>query len=154
MNNRLLTAFVWCALAAAPAFALSPDEIKKQYPEDRYLVGIGQVKASGNAAADRRAAEVMARYEIAKQIRVRVESEMVDRMCGGKSPGCKSEVQLVVKQTVDEVLAGAKTVDYTEEKGMATAVAVLPKAEEDGVRQKAAESLRERGRDIPERTTQ
>ncbi|MBI5179010.1 MAG: LPP20 family lipoprotein [Nitrospinae bacterium] len=151
MNRRLLAAFAWCALAALPAFAVSPAEIKKQYPDDQYLVGVGQVKTSGNSAADRRVAEVMARYEIAKQIRVRVETEMVDSMCEGKSPECKNEVRMVIKQTVDEVLTGSKIADYTEEKGMAAAVAVLPKAAADDVRRKAEESLKIRDQEIPVR---
>jgi len=107
------------------------------------------VRASGNSSADRRVAEVMARYEIAKQIRVRVESEMVDRQCeGGKQPDCANEIRMVIKQSVDEVLAGSKVVDYAEGKGMVTAIAVLPKGDAGAVAAQKAAEAEKRAREV------
>lgn len=127
-------------LFAAPALALEFPDIKKQFSENEFIIGIGEVKASGKNPADQRMAEIMARLEIAKQIRVRVESEMVDTACeeAGKTraPDCRNEVVMVIKQTVDEVLAGTKIVKSGMEKGTVYAVAILPKGDSGGLLEK------------------
>ena len=154
MNNAFARVLCVAALAAAlasPAFALELPEIKKQFPESGFIVGIGEMKASGNGPADKRMAEVLARLEIAKQIRVRVEEEMVDTACegSGKTAGsaCRNEVVMIIKLTVDEVLAGSKIVKSGEEKGTVYAVAVIPKGDSGGLSEKKAAEMADLARE-------
>lgn len=123
-------------LSAAAAFALEFPDVKNQYPENEFIIGTGEVKASNNNSADKRIAEIMARVEIAKQIRVRIESEMVDTVCEergkARESDCRNEVTMVIKQTVDEILAGSKIVKYGTEKGTVYAVVVLQKGDTGG----------------------
>ncbi len=146
--TRVSTVAVWLTvlvLSSAPARALEFPEIKKQFPENEFIIGVGEVKATGNKSVDRRMAEILARLEIAKQIRVRVESEMVDAVCEGAGKmhvsDCRNEVVMVIKQTVDEVLGGSKIVQSGEKTGTVYAVAVMPKSDSGGqLEKKSAEA--------------
>ncbi len=114
----------------------SYDNIYTEYPKDKYLVGIGETGKTGNSLNDKRVAEVLARLEIAKQIKVRLREETVDIMCEGNSvkifkdiPECKNEVIMVVETAVDEFLEGSRIVTNGEKDGIVYAVAVMPKAD-------------------------
>jgi len=112
------------------------DTIYAEYPKDRYLVGIGETVSTGKFLSDKRIAEVLARLEIAKQIKVRLKEETVDIMCEGGTARlfkdmleCRNEFVMVVEVTVDEFLAGSKIVSHWEQEGIVYAAAVMPKAE-------------------------
>jgi hypothetical protein len=123
------------ALVADASASSSYDEVYAEYPKDRYLVGIGEVDKTGNSLNNKRVAEVLARLEIAKQIKVRLREETVDIMCEGGSARlfkdileCKNEFIMIVEVTVDEFLEGSRIVKLGENKGIVYAVAVMPKA--------------------------
>lgn len=114
-----------------PAFAGAGnpyDEYYKTYPGDEYIVGIGEAQASGNKYADRRITEVLARRDIASQIRVRTTEVSVDLMCGGQGAGdCKDTVVSIIETSVDEFLRGSRVVDSGVRDGSAFAIVVMPK---------------------------
>jgi hypothetical protein len=64
--------FIIIGIIAFPSilFAVSQADVEKEYPSNRYIVGIGEVKASSNSMMDKRIADVRARIEIASQIRI------------------------------------------------------------------------------------
>lgn len=138
-------------LSTSSALALEFTDMKNQYPESEFIIGIGEVKGSSNNPADKRMAEIMARLEIAKQIRVRIESEMVDAVCEepGKTrrPDCRNEVMMVIKQTVDEVLIGSKIVKYGTEKETVYAVVVLQKSDTGGHLEKKSADAAQQSRE-------
>lgn len=120
----------------ASASAESPyAEVYAEYPKKSYIVGIGEASKTDNILKDKRVAEVLARLEIAKQIKVRLREETVDIMCEGSSRlfksklECRNEFFMVVEVTVDEFLEGSGIVSYGEKEGIVYAVAVMPKAE-------------------------
>lgn len=122
-------------LLANIAFADSLyDKIYAEYPRDIYLVGIGEISKTNNIFKDKRVAEVMARVEIARQIKVRVKEETIDLSCEGStgkifgsSLECKNEFVMIIEQSVDEMLVGSRIVSCGEKDGIVYAVAVLPR---------------------------
>ena len=60
------------------------DSIQEEYPKANYIVGVGEGKKSDSPVKDKRVAEVLARLEIAKQIKVRIREETIDIMCEGE----------------------------------------------------------------------
>ncbi len=103
-----------------------------EYPQSIYIVGIAEVPKTDNPYNDKRVAEVMARLDIAKQIKVRIKSESIDRQCEGTSykifgdqGECRSEFSAIVEETVDEFLAGSRIVKHGEREDLVYAIAVL-----------------------------
>jgi len=120
---------------SAIARADTLDDMRKRYPADDFMVGVAEVDSSGNAYRDRRRAEILARLEIAKHIRVRIKETTVDVMCEGKGKvlyvsisECRNQFVMIVEETVDEVLEGSRIADTGEDRtrGVYYAVAVLP----------------------------
>ena len=137
-----------------PVWAGSYDDILKRYPPGSYLVGIAEVSSSQDPYRDRRRAEILARLEIAKQIRVRIKSATIDVVCEGEGGAviftgageCKSQFAMIIEETVDEVLEGSRIVDAGEDRdrGIYYAVAVLPKKDEVRKAKKRMEESLER----------
>jgi hypothetical protein len=129
----LLTVFV---LVASSASAISPyDDARAEYPAKGYLLGIGEAEKTGKEFVDKRVAEVLARAEIARQIKVRLKEETVDIACEGPrgevvggSSECKNMFLMVIEQSVNEVLVGSRIVRNGAHGGVVYAVAVLPRA--------------------------
>src|SRR5208282_6103406 len=103
-----------------------------EYPQSIYIVGIAEVPKTDNPYNDKRLAEVLARLDIAKQIKVRIKSESIDRQCEGSTyktfqdqGECCSEFSAIIEETVDEFLAGSRIVKHGERENFVYAVAVL-----------------------------
>ncbi len=103
-----------------------------EYPQSIYIVGIAEVPKTDNPYNDKRLGEVLARLDIAKQIKVRIKSESIDKQCEGstykifKDQGeCRSEFNTIVEETVDEFLAGSRIVKHGEKENLVYVVAVL-----------------------------
>ncbi|MBI5409169.1 MAG: hypothetical protein HZA14_07375 [Nitrospirae bacterium] len=140
MNIKILIAcfaLLFLISLTAAGYAESPyDGINKEYPKNVYIVGLGEVNKTGKPMNDNRRAEVLARLEIAKQIKVRLKEETIDIMCEtGKSnlfkdkQECRNEFVMMVEVTVDEVLKGSSIVERGEKGDLVFAVAVLMRAE-------------------------
>src|SRR3990170_3559481 len=118
-----------------PAWADSYTDIENKYPSDTYIVGIAEAESSGNIYNDKTRVDILARLEIAKQIRVRIKEESLDIMCEGAGKTafagmeeCRNQVSTVIETTVDEFLRDSQIVESAEDRdrGVYYAVAVLP----------------------------
>src|SRR3990170_1511968 len=119
-----------------PAWADSYTDIENKYPSDTYIVGIAEAESSGNIYNDKTRVEILARLEIAKQIRVRIKEESLDIMCEGAGKTafagmeeCRNQLSTVIETTVDELLRDSQIVESGEDKdrGIYYAVAILSK---------------------------
>ena len=113
MKKPIVWIFLLLYFHAVSVVAGAYEDIKKEYPTDSYLVGIGEVVSSGNQHSDRIMAETQARLEIAKQIRVRIQEESIDIMCEGEGKTafagmeeCRNQLTTVIEATVDEFPQG------------------------------------------------
>jgi len=148
----IVLALVCCSAGVAGADAL--EETQKNYPTDAYLVGVGMVQPSKDAYKNKRRAEILARLEIAKMIKVTIKENTVDVMCErqGKTvydskSDCVSKFTMLVEESVDLVLEGSKIVDSGESKGMYYAVAVLPKDQTAARAEEAAKNAQQQARE-------
>lgn len=108
VSNALRSVAVFAAFASCASVSLY-DDVKRGYSREVYIVGVGETAATGDETADRRVAEVQARRDLAEQIRVRIESVMIDETCsGGKDDSCRNRVTLVAKTSVDEILVNSR----------------------------------------------
>ncbi len=99
-----------------------------QYPQDEYIIGIGEAPNTGSKYAAKRIAEVLARRDMASQINVRTIEVSVDLMCSGpESSACKDEVVSIIETTVDEFLRGSRVVDFAESEGAVIIVVIMPR---------------------------
>ena len=109
------------------------EEIKKNYPADTYFFGIGRADISDDSEKDNHKAEMLAKTEIAKTIRVHITEEMIDELCErtGRaykdSEGCRNQVTVIATESVNEFLIGTQIVRHEREDGQAWAVAVIPR---------------------------
>ncbi len=107
----------------------SAQTIGDRYPSDRYWIGKGQGDLTKGGAVCRRVAELSARADLAKQIRVLVKEHLVDRVRerSGKEPD--QDIELTREEIVQEYLLGVKIVDYQidEEQKICSATAVMAK---------------------------
>lgn len=130
--KRLVLIFVF-TLAATYSYGSSlHDDIYREYPKENFIVGIGESKRTDNPLKDKRVAEVLARVDIARQIKVRVKEDTVDIMCEGKRLGffngkveCENQFVMVIETSVDEFLHDSNIVRYEERGERIYAVAVL-----------------------------
>ena len=99
-----------------------------QYPQDVYMIGIGEAPNTGSKYAVKRIAEVLARRDMASQINVRTTEVTVDLMCSGpESSACKDEVVSIIETTVDEFLRGSRVVDTGVNGDTFFVVVVMPR---------------------------
>lgn len=137
MKLLLTVKIILVLLAVLPVAAHAASEALyetayMEYPSSIYIVGVAEVPKTENQFNDLRVAEILARLDIAKQIKVRIKSESVDRLCEGETHKifsdhgeCHSEFSAIVEETVDEFLAGSRIVKHGEKDHLVYAVAVL-----------------------------
>ncbi len=128
--------FILLCFLIVQAWAVTLDNLKRDYPPDSYITGTAEVESSGDVHNDKTRAETLARLEIAKQIRVRIQEESTDIMCEGEGKSaiagtqdCRNQLTTVIETTVDELLRESQIVESGEDKerGVYYAVAVLHK---------------------------
>ncbi|MCA1957419.1 MAG: hypothetical protein LDL14_02670 [Nitrospira sp.] len=114
--------------AQAPAQTLAQTR-GDRYPSDLYWIGKGQGDLTKGGAVCRRVAELSARADLAKQIRVLVKEHLVDRVRerSGKEP--EQHIELTREEIVQEYLLGVTIVDYQidEEQKTCSVTAVMAK---------------------------
>ena len=127
--------FILLCLLIVQAWAVTLDNLKRNYPPDSYITGTAEVESSGDVHNDKIRAEALARLEIAKQIRVRIQEESIDIMCEGEGKTafasmekCGNQLTTVIETTVDEFLKDSQIIESGEDKdrGVYYAFAVLP----------------------------
>ncbi|OGW53205.1 MAG: hypothetical protein A2Z60_04590 [Nitrospirae bacterium RIFCSPLOWO2_02_42_7] len=138
MTKRTILFIFILLFSVVQVYAGSYESIKEKYPADIYIVGIGEVESSKDAHKDKIRAEMLARLEIAKQIRIRIQEKSIDIMCEGEGKtffdnvsDCRNQITTIIETTVDEILEGSKIIDAGEDKEREIyyAVAVLPRKE-------------------------
>jgi len=131
----ILLYFLMLIVQVVQAWAVTFDNIKRDYPPDSYIIGTAEVEFSGDVHNDKTRAEALARLEIAKQIRVRIQEESIDIMCEGEgktafagTEECRNQLTTVIETTVDELLRDSQIIKSGEDKdrGVYYAFAVLP----------------------------
>jgi len=138
--------------------ALSP-EITAEYPPEEYIIGIGEMAKTGDAHKDKTLTEILARLEIARQIKVRVREKSLEFRCergqgiqrGRSVQGalfsdeeeCRNEFSMLIEETVDVFLEGSKIINHGERSGKIFAVAVLPRGQAaEGLDQGIGDSIK------------
>jgi len=110
--------------------AVQPPAIQSPYPPDQYLMGTGQGDLSKGRLVCLRVSELVARAELAKQIRVWVKEHAVDRVRERTGAPTEQDIEVVREETVNELLQDVKIVNHRvdEAAGTCTSVAVMPKS--------------------------
>lgn len=125
---------IWAMTIALILSAQVPAQTSAQtmgdrYPSDLYWIGKGQGDLTKGGAVCRRVAELSARADLAKQIRVLVKEHLVDRVRerSGKEP--EQDIELTREEIVQEYLLGVTIVDYQidEEQKTCSVTAVMAK---------------------------
>ncbi len=100
------------------------------YPSDQYLVGTGQGELSKGRVTCQRVAELAARTDLAKQIRVLVKERAVDRIRERTGHHAEQDLEVTREEIVQEYLQGVKIVDrhVDEATGICSSTAVMPRA--------------------------
>lgn len=137
----LITAILILYASSIKAENIAEDlagKIIRNYPSEKFIIGVGIVEVSGDAYKDRRGAEILARLEIAKLIKTTVKVSSIIVMCEGKAKTlydnqteCRNHFEEVIEESVDEVLEGSKIIETGDikksGKNIFYAIAVLPK---------------------------
>ena len=99
-------------------------------PSDDYLRGIGEGDLSKGRITCQRVAELAARTDLAKQIRVRVTEHAVDRVRERMGRTTEQEIEVVREEMVSELLRDVRITDrrFDESAGTCSSVAVMPKS--------------------------
>ncbi|MBI5141641.1 MAG: hypothetical protein HZA20_05540 [Nitrospirae bacterium] len=141
VSSVLRSVAVLAALASCASVSLY-DEVKRGYPPGEYIVGVGETAATGDEAADRRVAGVQARRDIAEQIRVRIESVMIDEACSGGTDGnCRNRVTLVAKTSANEILVNSRIDKTGQRENTVWAAAIIERNETDAALARARGSF-------------
>ena len=134
MFARIYLTFAILFFIVSTAWAGPIEELRGKYPSESYLIGVGEVQLSEDSYKDRRRAEMLARLEIAKIIKVTIKETTTDFTCErtGKilfenKAECVNQFTMLVEESVNEVLEDSKIVDAGEDKtrGVYYAVAVM-----------------------------
>lgn len=144
----------------APSLELKRQALSEKYPPDIYVLGIGESRSTGSDIRDYRVAEVMARREIAQQVRVAITSVTLDFACEGavakayRDKGeCRDDFLSIIQASTAEFLSGSRIVDKGRDGEYVYVIVAMPrrdmaaKAEEarDSAINKARQSLKKAG---------
>ena len=140
MAAPLALAILVACLALFPSSAASGDDLRGRYeskfPPQMYIVGIGEARRTGNDITDYRIAEVVARRDVAQQVRVEVTSVDVDYACSGAvgvayggRDECRDEFISIIQTATHEFLAGSRIVDRGSSSDSVYVVVVMPRTE-------------------------
>jgi len=129
-------------------------ELSDEYPHDKYLLGIGESRRTGSDIRDFRVAEVMARRDIAQQVRVEIKSVDLDFACGGpvgKAYGgmeqCKEEYLSIVQSSINEFLAGSRVVKKDKDDDNVYVIVAMPRSDMASRAREARRVAMEEGRE-------
>ena len=127
-----LVGFACATTPKAPPAADPYRKLRGAYPEMYNIVGIGEAKLVANRQAGRQAAEILAKADIARQIRVTVKEQILDIVReGGKGVTPTDEFTRIAESRAEEMLEGVKVVETGEDQAreVVYVVAVLPREE-------------------------
>ena len=120
-------------LNTSPALQAVKDSVAgtraASFPPDQYLIGKGLGELSKGRLTCQRVAELAARSDLAKQIRVLIKEHAIDRTRERSGHQTEQDVQVTREEIVQEYLQGVKIVNrqVDETGGMCSATAVMPR---------------------------
>lgn len=128
----LIAACLWSlsgVLALQIEAAESGESIQGPPLSDQYWIGTGQGDLSKGNLACQRVAELAARANLARQIRVLMKEHMVDRSRERTGKEIEQDIELTREEIVKEYLENVKIVDrrIDDERKICTATAVMPR---------------------------
>ncbi|MFC1549436.1 LPP20 family lipoprotein [Nitrospirota bacterium] len=110
--------------------------LSHEYPPDRYLLGVGESRRTGSDIRDFRVAEVLARRDIAQQVRVEVNAVDLDFQCGGsvgKAYGdreqCRDEYISIIQASTNEFLSGSRVVERSKDDENVYVIVAIPRSD-------------------------
>jgi hypothetical protein len=97
---------------------------------EEMLTGVGQGELAKGKAMCQRIADLAARADVARQIRVLVKEHATDRVRERTGQPFEQEVEVVREEVVQELLQGVKITErrIDAEQGLCLSTAVMPKA--------------------------
>lgn len=106
---------------------LTGDTSQERYRSDQYWIGTGQGDLSKGTVVCQRVAELAARADLAKQIRVLIKERLVDRTRERTGKEVEQDIELTREEIVQEYLQDVKIVDHRidDEHKTCTATAVM-----------------------------
>jgi hypothetical protein len=109
------------------AVRLTGETNRGLYRSDQYVIGTGQGELSKGTAVCQRVAELAARADLAKQIRVLIKEHLVDRTRERTGKEVEQDIELTREEIVQEYLYDVKIVDrrIDEEQKTCAATAVM-----------------------------
>lgn len=116
---------------AAEVFRLTGETSQGPYRSDQYWIGTGQGDLSKGPMVCQRVAELAARADLAKQIRVLIKERLVDRTRERTGNEVDQQIELTREEIVQEYLHDVKIVDYRidEEHKTCAATAVMARTQ-------------------------
>lgn len=148
---NICLAIVVLVATVADADVILQQKYESQYPASKYYVGVGEIRSTGSRLKDYRVAEVMARRDIAQQIKVNVTSVELDFACGGPvgdaypdKGECRDEYISIIQSSTNEFLSGSRIVDKGVDGDHVFVVVVMPRADmADRARESRDEAISE-----------
>lgn len=106
---------------------LSGETSQGPYRSDQYWIGTGQGDLSKGHVVCQRVAELAARADLAKQIRVLIKEHLVDRTRERTGKEVDQQIELTREEIVQEYLQDVKIVDrrIDDERKICTATAIM-----------------------------
>lgn len=100
------------------------------YSSDEYLQGIGEGDLSKGRLTCQRVAELAARTDLAKQIRVHVTEHATDRVRERSGRTTEQDIEVVREEMVNELLRDVRIIDKRtdEAAGTCSSIAVMPRS--------------------------
>jgi hypothetical protein len=98
----------------------SAAEAESHYSEGKYIVGVGQGDLSKGRVICQRVAELAARADVAKQIRVLVKEHMSDRLQERTGQNAQQDIEIVREEEVNELLRDVKIVERAVDTAVGT----------------------------------
>jgi len=100
-----------------------------RYPESEYLVATGHGDLTKGAARCEQVADIVARAELAKRIRVQIKEQATDRVRERSGQPLEQDIEIVREQLANELLQDVKIVARSTDQATNTcsSVAVMPK---------------------------
>lgn len=104
--------------------------------DEPYIIGIGQGDLSKGRLVCERVAELAARADVAKQIRVLVKEDIRDRVRERTGRPVEQDIEIVREEQVSELLTRVRIVERTVDAaaGICTSKAVMPTDKKQAVR--------------------
>ncbi len=126
----LVSLFLVCIVIDAFVAAAGVDS-----SDDHYIIGVGRGDLSKGSIVCQRVAELAARADVAKQIRVSITERMVDRLRERSGKPAEQDIELIQEEEVREVLRDVRIIEHVVDTsaGICTARAALRRISPNGV---------------------